>query len=130
MTERPPLAVTGDLSHYPAPPELGGALTVTQWLRSMAEADDKKKAHARAREARAIADWLTRLGRWLHWQAFEPAQGMSVGTAETLQAAQGDSPPARSRSDAPISDHDSSTAEPAAELHSPRDNKASGEGIE
>lgn len=55
----------GDFMRCPAPPILCGGVKPTEWLLSMAAADDKKKAHARAREARAIAVWLRRLARWI-----------------------------------------------------------------
>jgi hypothetical protein len=39
-------------------PVLGGGLTPVEWLRSMAVADRKRKANARADEADKIADWI------------------------------------------------------------------------
>lgn len=59
--------------YYPAPPVLRGGQKPTEWLESIANADEKKGATARAREARAIAFWLKQLGCWLdrEW-CFEP----------------------------------------------------------
>ena len=60
----------GDHYRCPAPPKLGGGIKPTEWLLSIAAMDEKKGATARAREARGIALWLTRLGRWMTEQAF------------------------------------------------------------
>lgn len=42
-------------------PKLGGGVTPQEWLQSMAEADRRKGANARAAEAEAIAEWITEL---------------------------------------------------------------------
>jgi hypothetical protein len=39
-------------------PILGGGQTPVEWLRSIAAHDDYLHARARAREGRAIADWI------------------------------------------------------------------------
>ena len=49
----------------PSPPRLGGGISPMGWLRQIAGFDDKKQAHARAREARAMADWLDELALWI-----------------------------------------------------------------
>jgi hypothetical protein len=42
-------------------PKLGGGLSPTEWLRTMAESDRKKGANARADEAERIALWIDEL---------------------------------------------------------------------
>jgi hypothetical protein len=69
----------GDFIRCPAPPLLGGGQLPSEWLLGIAAIDDKKKAHARAREARAIAAWLGRLGMWLRDQAYEVPPAMPMG---------------------------------------------------
>lgn len=45
----------------PEAPRLGGGITAVEWLRSIAKADRKIRANARAREGEAIADYIERL---------------------------------------------------------------------
>jgi hypothetical protein len=86
----------GDYLRCPAPPLLGGGVKPTEWLEHMAEADDKKKAHVRAREARAIADWLRRISRWLVAECYEVPPAIAMEAAkpsrrETGSTRKGDS---------------------------------------
>jgi hypothetical protein len=67
------VALAGDCLYYPTPPVLGGGQKVTEWLEAIAAMEEKRGATERAREAREIAEWLGRLGRWMHRENYEPA---------------------------------------------------------
>lgn len=57
-----------DWHSIPRPPRLSGNDRVVPFLRWMAGHEEKRAATHRAKELRAIADWLAELQKWVNEQ--------------------------------------------------------------